>query len=73
VGRELKDREQHLWLYLQCALPGGAAGARIRNRVLRDTFADQLNSVRVRDHSAAPARQITLLFTSDTEQPVAFR
>jgi len=73
VGREFKDHEGHLWIYLQCPLPGGAAGARIRDRVLRDTFADQLNSVRMRDHSAKPVRQVTLLFTSDAEQSVAFR
>jgi hypothetical protein len=73
VGRELTDKEQHVWIYLQCALPGGVEGARFRDRVLRETYSDQLNSIRVRDHSTAPVRQITLLFTDDTEQSVRFR
>lgn len=70
VGHELKDGGQHLWLYFTCPLPGGIAGARFANRVLRDEFSDQLNSILVRDHSVAPGRQATLLFTGDREQVV---
>ena len=73
VGRELKDGDQHLWLYLNCSLPGGAASARVADRVLRDQFSDQLNSVRLRDRSTSPAREATLLFLNDTEQVVNFR
>lgn len=73
VGRELKDAEQHLWIYVQCALPGGVAGARVHHRVLREVFSDQLNSLRVRDYGVTPARQISLLFPSDAEQVVVFR
>lgn len=72
IGREITDGGQHLWVYFECALPGGPARARIANRVLRETFSDQINSVRVRDHGAAPARQVTLLFTGDAEQTVVF-
>jgi hypothetical protein len=72
IGRELKDGDQHLWIFLTCPLPGGAAGARLSDRVLHETFSDQLNSVRVRDHSATPARQTTLLFLNDGEQTVRF-
>lgn len=72
VGRELKDGDQHLWVYVTCPLPGGVAGAVFADRVLRDTFSDQLNSVRVRDHSVAPARQLTLLFANESEQTVRF-
>lgn len=72
VGHELKDGGQHLWLYFTCPLPGGIAGTRLANRLLRDTFSDQLNSIRVRDHSVSPSRSVTLLFTDDREQVVAF-
>ena len=72
IGRELKDGDQHLWIYLTCPLPGGTAGAIFANRVLRDAFSNQLNSVRVRDLSSTPARQVTLLFASEREQMVVF-
>lgn len=72
VGRELKDGDQHLWIYLTCPLPEGAAGAVIADRVLRDVFSDQLNSVRLRDRSVTPARQVTLLFADDRAQTVVF-
>ena len=72
VGRELKDGGQHLWLYFTCPLPGGVAGARFANRVLREEFSDQLNSILVRDHSVAPTHQATLLFTDAREQVVVF-
>ena len=72
VGRELADAGQHLWVYVECALPGGPAGARLANRGLRETFSDQINSVRVRDHSTSPVRQVTLLFVNDTAQTVNF-
>ena len=72
IGRELKDGEQHLWLYFECALPNGLTGVRLADRVLRESFRDQLNSVRVRD-PGPPARQVTLLFADDAEQPVAWR
>ena len=70
VGRELTDRDEHLWLYVRCPMPGGVAGARFANRLLRDTFSDQINSVRVRD-KGPPLRQNTLLFPNDAEQ-IAF-
>lgn len=72
IGRELKDQDQHLWLYLMCALPGGVAGARVRDGLLREMFSEQINSVRIRDHSREPAAQVTLLFVRDGEQVVAF-
>jgi hypothetical protein len=72
IGRELTDGGQHLWVYFECALPGGIERARLVNRVLRETFSDQINSIRVRDHGTTPARQVTLLFTGDGEQTVAF-
>lgn len=72
VGHELKDGGQHLWLYFTCSLPGGIDGALFAHRLLRDRFSDQLNSIRLRDHSVAPTRQATLLFTDDREQRVAF-
>jgi hypothetical protein len=70
VGRELADAGQHLWIYFECALSGGPERARFANRGLREVFSDQINSVRVRDHSTTPARQATLLFLNDTEQTV---
>lgn len=72
IGREITDGGQHLWVYFECALPGGPERARFTNRVLRETFSDQINSIRVRDHGATPARQVTLLFTADAEQAVGF-
>jgi hypothetical protein len=72
VGRELAEAGQHLWVYLECALPGGPAGARLANRGLREAFSDQINSVRVRDHSTSPVRQVTLLFVNDAAQTVRF-
>lgn len=71
-GRELKDGDRHLWIFLTCPLPGGPGGALFSNRVLRDTFSDQLNSVLVRDHATSPMRQVTLLFVTDREQRVKF-
>ena len=72
VGRGLKDGDPHLWLYVECPLPGGLAGAKFSNRLLRDVFSDQINSIRVRDRGP-PQRQKTLLFTTDTSQIVTFR
>jgi hypothetical protein len=72
VGREITDAGQHLWIYFECALTGGPERARLANRGLREVFSDQINSVRVRDHSATPARQATLLFLNDAEQTVHF-
>jgi hypothetical protein len=72
IGRELKAGDQHLWIYLTCPLPGGAAGAVFANRLLREAFSDQLNSIRLSDHSTTPARQVTLLFANDREQTVVF-
>ncbi len=72
VGRELKDGDQHLWVYLTCPLPGGTADATIADAVLRETFSDQLNSLRLRDHSVAPARQKTLLFLDAHEQAITW-
>ena len=69
VGREIKDAENHLWLYFEVPLPGGAEGARIVHAVLGDTFRDQLNSVLVRDGK----RAVTLVFFPDRgEKTVAF-
>jgi hypothetical protein len=70
IGRELTDRDQHLWIYVSCPMPGGIVGARFTNRLLREVFSDQINSVRVRD-KGPPLRQTTLLFPNDGEQ-VAF-
>lgn len=70
VGREVTDAGQHLWIYFECALPGGPERARFSSRGLREVFSDQINSVRVRDHSTTPARQATLLFLNDAEQIV---
>jgi hypothetical protein len=78
VGREFKEADQHLWVYLECPLPGGVEGARVRHRVLREIFSDQINSIRLREghpeaESQRTPRQTTLLFTQDTEQRVTFR
>ena len=62
IGRELKDNDQHLWIYFECALPGGLAGTRLSHRVLRDAFPEQLNALRV----GRPGK--TLLFLNDQEQ-----
>jgi hypothetical protein len=72
VGREIADAGQHVWIYVECTLPGGPERARLANRGLREVFSDQINSVRVRDHSTTPARQATLLFLNDAEQTVTF-
>ena len=72
VGREVKDGGQHLWIFLTCPLPDGVLGARFVNGVLRDVFSDQLNSIRISDHSVTPTRQATLLFADDREQTVVF-
>jgi hypothetical protein len=69
VGREIKDRENHLWLYFEVPLPGGAEGARLVHAVLGDEFRDQLNSVLVRDGG----RAVTLVFFPDRgEKTVSF-
>lgn len=58
VGRELKDAANEFWLYFEIALPTGVDGARIDYTVLRARFADQLNSLHLRDGH----RQQTLVF-----------
>lgn len=58
IGRELKDAANELWLYFEIALPAGIDGARIDYTVLRARFADQLNSLHLRDGN----RQQTLVF-----------
>ncbi len=58
VGRELKDAANELWLYFEIALPSGIDGTRIDYTVLRARFADQLNSLHLRDGD----RQQTLVF-----------
>jgi len=65
LGRELKDNAQHLWIYIYCTLPGGPAGAQLAHRVLRDTFPEQLNALRL--GSKGP----TLLFLNDAEKELA--
>jgi len=72
VGRELKDADQHVWVYLEGTLPAGLNGTRFAHRSLRDVFSDQLNAIRVRD-LGPPMRQKTLLFTRDAEQSVTFK
>lgn len=71
VGRELKDGDQQLWIYVECPLAGGVTGARFSHRLLREAFSDQINSVVVRDHGSTPVRAVTLLFTDAKEQVVA--
>jgi hypothetical protein len=69
IGYELKDAANEVWLYLECALPGGVDGVRIAYTALRERFSDQLNSVRVRDGQ----RQVTLMFLPQQgEQSVRF-
>ncbi len=58
IGRELKDAANELWLYFEIALPSGVDGARVDYTVLRARFADQLNSLHLRDGN----RQQTLVF-----------
>jgi len=65
VGRELKDHDQHLWIYFECELPGGLPGVRLSHRVLRDAFPEQLNALRIGQKGK------TLLFLNNTEQPLA--
>ena len=65
VGRELKDHDQHLWIYFECTLPGGLSGARLSHRVLRDTFPEQLNALRL--GKTAPS----VLFLNDAEKALA--
>ena len=72
VGRETKDGAQYLWVYFTCPLLGKLTDASVVNRVLRDAFSDQLNSIRLRDLSTSPPRQTTLLFADDREQAVVF-
>ncbi len=67
VGRELKDRDQHLWIYFECSLPGGLAGTRLSHRFLRDAFPTQLNALRL--GKTAP----TVLFLNDTEKELSPR
>lgn len=71
VGRELRDREQHVWVYVECTLPDGIAGAQLAHRLLHDTFSDQLNSIKLRDRGP-PLRQVTLFFQAHTKPAVVF-
>lgn len=66
VGRELKDRDNELWLYFETVLPGGLQGARLRHGLLVDQFSDQINTVRLR----AGNRQTTLVFFPDRAEKV---
>lgn len=74
VGCELKTGDQYLWVYFECALPGGIAGARFADRVLRETFSDQINSIRLggaaAEGKADSGAKVTLLFTDGAEQAV---
>ena len=67
VGRELKDNDQHLWIYFECNLPVGLAGTRLSHGVLRDAFPEQLNALRVGKAGK------TLLFLNNTEQELSPR
>jgi hypothetical protein len=62
LGRELKDNAQHLWIYFDCTLPGGPTGARLSHRILRDTFPEQLNALRLGQKGQ------TLLFLNNVEK-----
>lgn len=73
VGRELKEKGQYLWVFLECPWSGDSEGVRVEHRVLRDLFPDQLNSILVRDHSVTPVRQFTLVFVTPAEQTILFR
>lgn len=64
VGRELKDQDQHLWIFFECELPGGLTGVRLSHRVLRDVFPEQLNALRIGQKGK------TLLFLNNTDQPL---
>lgn len=64
VGREMKNNDQHLWIYFECQIPGDFTGVRLSHRVLRDTFPGQLNALRL-GHKGQ-----TLLFLNNTEQPL---
>lgn len=69
VGRELKDAANELWFYFEIALPNGVEGIRVRHALLGESFADQLNAVRVK----AGSRQTTLLFPpGQSERTVKF-
>ena len=65
VGRELKDRDQHLWIYFECELPGPLAAARLSHRFLRDAFPDQLNALRLGKNGT------TTLFLNDAEKALS--
>jgi hypothetical protein len=65
VGRELKDRDQHLWIYFECSLPSGLAGTRLSHRFLRDAFPEQLNALRLGKNGT------TALFFNDAEKELS--
>ena len=48
IGMELKGYT--VWIYLQAKAPAGLAKTSLRNRLLFDLFADQVNIVNVLDH-----------------------
>ena len=64
VGRETKDNDPHLWIYFECQIPGDFTGVRLSHRVLRETFPEQLNALRL-SQKGKP-----LLFLNNTEQPL---
>jgi hypothetical protein len=70
VGREVKERDNELWLYFELPLPAGVEGCRVRHNLLGEQFPNQINSVRVRDAN----RRLTLVFLpKQTEKTVRFR
>jgi hypothetical protein len=64
VGRETKDNDPHLWIYFECQIPGDFTSVRLSHRVLRETFPEQLNAIRL-SQKGKP-----LLFLNNTEQPL---
>ncbi|MES2694226.1 MAG: DUF6702 family protein [Verrucomicrobiota bacterium] len=64
IGREFKDATNELWLFFEIALPAGLEGTRLRHALLSEQFADQLNSLLLRDGP----RSLTLAFLPGQEE-----
>ena len=63
-GMDTTDTQ--VWIFCECPLPGGLAGAKLEVTLLQEAFADQINTVKLRDE----AFKQTLIFGTGTGELV---
>ena len=70
IGREWKEASNELWLFFELTHSGELEGATLHHAVLAEQFADQINSVALRD---GERRQTLVFLASHKEKRIRFR